>query len=710
MEANEFDIRNMLGLLRRRFMLILITIFVVVSATSVVVFSLTPVFQASTLILVDPSRKNLLEGDAEMLSSAADSARIDSEVEIMRADTVLLRVIDRLQLTQDEEFGVSLSLRAKLLGLLRMAQPALPTGEEALNQTLNKLRSALTVQRRGSTYLLVASVRSEQPRRAAEIANAVAEAYIADQLSSKVNSILATRDVLQGRIAAARTTVQESEGSFDAFVQANIDSIVRDTGRTDLANMQAQITQLQQQRTQTVAVAEAVQNSLQNQDFASLSETLQSDALAQLERQRQELQTSLSAAATDSPIAIDLRAELASIEERLSRQAVTEVNALRDSVTQYQSQEATLRQDLRTGVLQSSLSPDVLTRIYELQQNAELARQQYQTLLARVQTVEAQAALQIADSRIVSPALAPSGAAFPNTLLFLGIALAAAIAIGVGLALLYENFLGGFVTEAQLQSNLRARVLTSIPWAKPKGSSDTTVANLMVDSPLSGYAESIRRLQAAVEHSLRRRNPNKTQADVIMVTSTAPAEGKSTTALALARSYALSGRSTLLIDSDLRKPTIHRQLGIEPSMGLLEFLQDPHDDNFQIDSIVTRDPMTNTTIVTGARRSGIPTDQLISGHAFRRLLQASRAAFDVIVIDSPPIGPIVDGLYIAPLADVIVFVVRWGSTSQVDTRAAVASLAEVTPENTEILPVLNQQAKSAASYRSKYDTYYSESY
>lgn len=708
MEANEFDIRSIVGLLRRRFMLILITVFVVVSVTSVVVFSLTPVYQASTLILVDPSRKNLLEGDAEMLSSAADSARIDSEVEIMRSDNVLLRVIDSLQLTQDEEFGVSLSLRAQLLGFLRMAQPELPTGEQALNQTLNKLRNALTVQRRGSTYLLVGSVRSEHPRRAAEIANAIANAYIADQLDSKVNSVLATRDVLQRRIAAARNTVQESEGSFDAFIQTNIDGIVRDTGRTDLANMQDQIAQLQQQRTQTVATADAVQASLQNQDFGSLIETLQSDALAQLERQRRELETSLSSATTDSPIAVDLRAQLASIEEQLNTQATTEVNALRDSVSQYQSQEATLRQDLRTSVLQSSLSPDVLTRIYELQQNAELARQQYQTLLARVQTVEAQAALQIADSRIVSPAMTPSSAAFPNTLMFLALALAAAIAIGVGLAILYENFLGGFVTEGQLQSNLRARVLTSIPRARPKGNSDATVANLMVDAPLSGYAESIRRLQAGVEQSMRRRNPDKTGADVIMVTSTAPAEGKSTTALALARSYALSGRSTLLIDSDLRKPTIHKQLGLEPSMGLLEFLQDPDDNHFQINSIVTRDPLTTATIITGARRSGIPTDQLISGPAFKRLLQASRATFDVIVIDSPPIGPVVDGLYIAPLADAIVYVVRWGSTSQVDTRAAVASLAEVTPENTEILPVLNQQAKSAASYRSKYDSYYSD--
>src|SRR6218665_2028980 len=116
MEANDFDIRSILGLLRRRLMLILVTIFIVVSVTSVVVFSLTPVFTASTLILVDPSRKNLLQGDPEMLGSAADSARIDSEVEIMRSDNVLLRVIDGLQLVQDEEFGVSLSMRSRLLG------------------------------------------------------------------------------------------------------------------------------------------------------------------------------------------------------------------------------------------------------------------------------------------------------------------------------------------------------------------------------------------------------------------------------------------------------------------------------------------------------------------------------------------------------------------------------------------------------------------
>ena len=100
----------------------------------------------------------------------------------------------------------------------------------------------------------------------------------------------------------------------------------------------------------------------------------------------------------------------------------------------------------------------MLTGIYQLQQNAEIARNQYQTLLARVSDVEQQASLQIADSRVVSPALAPTNTSFPNPPLFLTLALLSAVALGVGLAFLYENYIGGFTTEGQVSAVLRLPV------------------------------------------------------------------------------------------------------------------------------------------------------------------------------------------------------------------------------------------------------------
>lgn len=706
MELSELDVRGFLALLRRQFRLILVTIVLVMVVSGIVVFSLTPIYSASALILVDPSRKNLLDPELQGSASSGDSARIDSEVEILRSDSVLLKVIESSNLVADPEFGPSMSRRNQIMAFLRLADLSLPTGESALNQSLGKLRGAITVQRRGATYLISVQVRSEEPARAALIANALAEAYIQDQLSSKVNSTLASRDILQARISEARQAILQSESDFDDFVKVNIDSIVQDTGRTDIAQMQQQLQEFSTSREQSLAIADQMQASLDRGDLSTLTSTLQSEALAELERQRNELAQTIADGGTESPTTASLREELAALDERLAAQATTEVNALRQSVTQSESQEAALRQDIRSAVLgSSSLSADTLTRLYEFQQNAEIARGQYQTLLARVQDLDAQATLQVADSRIVSPALAPSSPAFPNTPLVLMASLAAAIALGVALALLYENVLGGFTSEAQLESVLKRRVAASIP--RVKKIAESTLANMMVESPLSVYAEAVRRVRSTIEQVTRDRNGGDGKGLVVMVCSTAPAEGKSTLALSLARTYALSGRSTLLIDCDLRKPSIHKQLSLEPSLGLLELLSSD-EGTLRVDSTLTKDPLTEATVIVGARRSGLPTDQLISGQQFRHLITASRKTFDVVVIDTPPIGPVVDAAYIAPLVDAILYVVRWAGTSQTEAREGIRTLSLAAGDKTPVMTVLSQQEVNRASYRQKYGSYYAE--
>lgn len=241
MDETEIDLRSIFGLLRRQIRLILISVIAVVAIAGFIAYSLTPVYSTSALIMVDPSRKNLLQPDLPLASSASDNARIDSEVEILRSDNILLKVIEAENLTSDANLGVSLSLRERILALLRIAEPTPPTGEEALNQALNNLRDAIAIQRRGLTYLISVQARSTDPAQAAHLANAVARAYIDDQLASKVSSTLASRDILQARIIQARNAIVQSEGSYDSFIDANIARITTDTGRTDIAQISSRL-------------------------------------------------------------------------------------------------------------------------------------------------------------------------------------------------------------------------------------------------------------------------------------------------------------------------------------------------------------------------------------------------------------------------------------------------------------------------------------
>lgn len=712
MEESEIDIRGILGLLRRRLVLIIATTLVVVGAAAAFAFTLTPLYSASALVMVDPSRKNILDDSiASGTSSAADNARIDSEVELARSDNVLLKVIQKERLVADDEFGVSIGLRARLLSFLGVPVPDLPTGDEALNQVLANLRNAVSVQRRGLTYLISLQVRSENSEKASNLANSLADVYIEDQLSSKVSSALASLSVIQSRLEQARSAVVASETTYDQFISDNIETISRDSGRSDLASMQNRIAALEAARQQSATLANTVQVAIADADINALVSSLQSDAVTELDAQRQRLQQDLSSP-TANASAIDLQAELARIEQSIVEVANSEVSALQGEMQQAQDQSADLRQQLRSEVIGSALSADTLTQIFQLQQNAELARRQYQTLLSRAQDLEAQADLQLADSRVVSTAIAPNSASFPNTRLIIILAGLAGLGLGIALAFLYENLIGGFTSDEQLATVLKRPVAATIPRQTGKSESESR-ADLVVSSPLSIFAESIRRARVAFDQAMRQNKKSgeeRTSGKVLMVTSSNPNEGKTTLALAIARSAAMAGQSVLLVDCDLRKPSVHRHLGVEPATGLQELLQSEDPDYVQsLPKILMKDPHSNASIIVGSRRSSIPTDQLLANATFQRLLSAARRSFDLIVLDTPPVGPVVDPLYICQQSDAIAFVVKWASTAQSDVKKNVAALEEASAGQVPVLIALTQQERTRSEYYKKYSGYYSYS-
>lgn len=710
MEESEIDLRSIIGLLRRRLALIVSTTVLIVGVAATVAFTLTPLYTASALIMVDPTRKNLLE-DANLSSStAADNARIDSEVELARSDNVLIKVIERERLLSDPEFGVSVGLRARLLSFFGVPTPELPTGEEALNATLGKLRGAVTVQRRGLTYLISMQVRSEDPQRAARLANALAEVYIQDQLSSKVSGAISSLSVLQGRLEQARSSIATSESTYDEFISTNIDAIARDSGRTDLANMQNQIAALEASRERTASLANTVQAAIVGNNIDSIVSSLQSEALSELEAQRERLRRDLSAPNVITPD-LDLQAELNRIEQQILETASSEVSALQSQVQQTQDQSAALRQNLRSEVVGSALSAETLAQIFELQQNAQLARMQYQTLLSRAQDLEAQADLQLADSRVVSTALAPTSPSFPNKSLIILLAGLAGLGLGLALAFLYENLVGGFTSDEQVATVLKRPVAATIPRQQGKNEEESR-ANAVVSSPLSIYAESIRRARASIDQAVRQSTRSKTDnhGHVIMVTSSHPNEGKTTLALSLARSASLSGQSVLLIDCDLRKPSVHRHIGLQPDTGLIDLLQSEEQDHMEaLKKIVVQDPLSKSSIVVGSRRSNLPTDQLLTNTSFQRILTAARRTFDYIILDTSPVGPVVDALYLSPQADAVAFVVKWASTSQVEVRRNIDAISSAGGEDLPVLVALTQQEQSRSDYYKKYSGYYSYS-
>ncbi len=701
MDDRQLDLRAVFGPLKRQFALILAVFVVLLVASTLMIFSLRPDFTSTALVQIDPSQKNLLDPTAELPGSASDSGRVEGEVELAKSDAVLLRAIRDGNLLNEGSFAPQPSWLASLLDAVGMREYQAPTGEELLDEVLNKLERAISVSRRGLTFLVAVDARSPDPDEAAALANLVAKTYIAAQLDGKINAVLGSRDVVQSRIVEAGRAVSESEDAIDRFIDQNASVIAAAGGRADLSELMTQIKSLSTEREQLATSLAAADASLKSNDWRALADSLQSEALEALEARRAETQRRVESGSASE--LTDLRTELRGIEESLRNTATAAVVDLRARSATAQASEDDLRTRLYNSDLTSDLNSGQLTELYELQQTARIARSQYDTLLARLKDLDAQAYLQVADSRIVSEAIPPRRPSFPNMGLMLALATIGSLVAAVAAAFVRENLIGGVVDADQMRDLIKVNDVVVVPRQKDlKGAA--TIPEMIKVAPLSVYSEAVRKIRLSIDQ-VSGVGPGVEGGKVVLVTSALPGEGKSTIGLSLARAYAHSGVATLLIDCDLRKPSLHRLLGIGNQRGLLDFLLSTGEGP-SLESVVYVDQSSHLDVIVGSRRSEGATEELVTGPKFKAMIEVARKSFDIIILDSPPLGPVVDGAYMARFADAVVLVAKWAATSQAEIKSAASTMRSSVRPNTPMVTVLNQSAQSRR-VAGKFADYYS---
>lgn len=715
--SDTLDLRHAIAILRRQARLILLTVVVVLALAFIYVTQTTPRFTATALIRVDPQETNLLNPSVASPSNASvESTRIETEVEILKSSSLALQTIKAAELEASAQFGPSLALVDKFRAALGMDLPPPPTGRALVNDVLGKFRDSLAVRRRGLTYLVAVEVTSTDPVQSARVANLHAQTYINDQVAGRVAASIGARDILQAELTKASERLARSNEALRSYVGQNIDRLSVEVGSDQLAGLSSRLKAAAARVVEMEASLAAADGALQQEDWTVLAEAVEDAALGSLDNQRRVLMRQLQGAQQGTDEAVDLETALQQLDAQLRRRADTVVDDLRNGIVEQRVTQEGVLDEIQQTLSGSDLSAQTLADIYGLNQEALVAQRQYDQLINRLRDLEAQAVVQVADSRIVSSALPPTDPSFPNKKLVLSVALVLALMIGVGLALLKEFFYGGVTSSNQLANILPTKVGAVVPKLSGQAGRDS-FADKVVTEPMTQFSEAFRKLRASVDLSL---HSKAGRGDVILITSSIPAEGKSTTALSLARTYALAGKRTLLIDADLRNPSIHQFVGEEPGMGLLEYLQaegqNPVTDlsgtklpqaesqNPSAEEFYVLDSDTGLCIVLGSRRANVPTDAPLQSNAFKDLITNARTVFDIIIVDSAPLVPVVDTQYIAPLVDAAVICVRFGEASQMELRNAYGQLRDTVKETAAVLSVLNFHEGGTHSYR--YDGYY----
>jgi len=319
----------------------------------------------------------------------------------------------------------------------------------------------------------------------------------------------------------------------------------------------------------------------------------------------------------------------------------------------------------------------------------------------------AEAMQNAGSSRIATAAGVPQAPAFPNMQVGALIPMAALLAAFVSAALV-EWLRDSFSDEDEVAPALEVRHVACVPEQKPRrladGETQLTPADHLVVAPLSPYSEAIRHLRSSIERALARGGPRRQaqgEGAVVMVTSPAAGDGKTTLALALTRAYAQAGQTVMLIDCDLRAPNLHTLLGREPSTSLADYLRGLPGPAGMREIIVT-DEDSGAHVVMGRPGRQQIGEHLLAGPVFAQLVAAARRHFDVIVLDAPSIEEAADGLHVAMLADLAVLVLRSGSTGRKPAIAAARALRDFLPAGGEMVAVLNRhvQWRHGAQHRS----------
>ena len=700
-DESRVDVRAILRVLRRHRWLIIVTICSVIALALLVTSQLRQQFTATTLVVVDSRDSQILGFDPGIAAGMGSDSLVDTDVEIARSSKVLERTGAALEIGLSPDFTRRRSAIELIKSLVGMSDPTprvtvgkfvdLPEIERA--RLVEELAKRVTVRRIGLTSVISMSATAHEPGTAATMANALADAYLTEQIAAKVGSNENAASFLRERVDGLAKDISSLETQIDDFVSSKLAELGSPEAKALLLKLDAEA---RTRRTDTAALSQ-IQAAISANDFGSLTSLLATQE-ADLAARRTAL-TAEIAATTDAQRLADAQKSLDALDQEIRTAAQKQTNGLQTEIALSDARSTEARNQITNSLTQTQLPKDVSVELFRLQRDEETSRTLYESYLTKLRQVEQQTDFTVPDSRVIASATPASEPSFPPRGLIFAGSILFSLGLGVGLAFLRENLIGGVTSEEQLEGLTGIPVIAGLPVQKGSGASSQP-DRAIVTQQLSAFSEAIRRIRLGVETYGPKEKP------CIFVTSTLPDEGKTTIALALARQFAMTGTSTLLIDADLRHPNIHHLLGKNVEQDLIGFLAGEAGTTPDKMTVV-KEPETGLSIVLGSQASAVATDAMLMSSRFKDLMSFAQEKFDAVIIDTPPIGLVVDASIVARHCNLGLFVVRYGSTGQQALRSGLRDMTRRT--HVPICGVLNQVPASDTShygYNSKYRHYY----
>ena len=659
--------------------------------------ALTPrKYTAQADMIIDTKRVSFSQSELATENRIVEDASVESEIETTKSEKVAGVVAKRLQLVNDPEFvGSGESLKQRIFSLIWTPAPTPePTSDEILRGVIGQLRGNLRVTRLGRSYIEQIAYTSLDPQKAARIANAFADAYIEDQLEAKFDATRRASIWLEQRIGELRKQASDAFKEVQDFKSQN-GIIIGVDGKlasdVELDQLGIALAKARAETSQAKAKLDRIQHVLAlrpdpSKESLNIPDPVVTDALSNpvitklrqqfLEDQNKESEWRARYGA-DHQAARNLRAEMAALQRAIWDEISRIAESYKSEVQIAKAQEDSIEQRMNEVFQQSGSTRQSQVRLRELETASNTYRNIYESFLSRFTQSVQQQSFPSTEARVVTYASAPAGASSPKKSFTLALSMLCGLSLGIALAIARERMSRQIHTRAQLEELLGTSCLAVFPALSKKrpqlgkGASIASAAafrQISAAPPFSATAEALRYLKVAVDLHPK-------GGKIVGMVSALPGEGKTTVAASLADFLARSGNRTLLIDADLRNPSLSKMLGYVDAPGLLDVVanQTPFDDLVITDSKHKFDFLPSATRIKPSNSSDI-----LSSPAMKALLKSVKSTYDYVIIDLPPILPVVDVKATAHLFEAFLLVVEWGATSTDEVVKAVGTSSIVT--------------------------------
>jgi succinoglycan biosynthesis transport protein ExoP len=694
--------------LRKRRWTVLAAFVFVFAVVALGTFKETPLYQAKATLEIEKENPNIVTAQDLFEVDSVTNAFLETQYKVLESESLSRRVIRDLQLEKLPEFNPPRSWWSLTLPSVPVAptssraRPGTPEPDtDAVRNALKRFKDQLGVGPVKQSRIVEVTFESQDPILSASIVNSLASNYIDRNLELRWDAAQKASEWISQQLVGLKVRLEKSEGDMQQYSRANGLLFLESEKGTTENMVDARLRQLQEELTRAQAARiekESLYRLVESGDYASLPTVFENRELQDLTLRVSDLRAQDALLAStfsgEYPKRQQLRSQIDEAQRTLDQERERAATRIRDDYSAGVRRETMLRQAFADAQHDANTIAEKSVQYKILKREVDTNRGLYEGLLERLKQAGVSAGLKESNIRIVDAAVPPKYPAKPRVTLNLSLGVLVGLGLGISAAFLQEHSDNSLKTTEDIERILQLPALAMIPAAESldrhrngnhvslsargrallhgaNGNGKPASAHwYRIDDLAPQYsvlAEAFRSLRTSVLLSAAGRPPRS-----LLVSSAQPGEGKTTVSINLAISLAQLGQRVLLIDCDLRRPSVHRAFRIQGNLGIVSYLAGQQDWRAAIE----RTTIPQLDVLVSGPVSPNPAE-LLSSDYMEKLIQKAIEEYKFVVIDSPPLLNVADSRILATLVEGVVLVVKGGVTPRQLARRALAYATDV---------------------------------